>query len=273
MKRQDKLTSLLRFLVRSSHNVHNPIRSHDFDERLRELGVDPSLTDFALTRGYLMLEPSQTNILLNGPHFHWIWVTAKGADYVTAEASHSTVKDRLFLDELDSFARVRQVQPALVTLYLRDGYLDITEDRVQAALEAILDVPFHKNDWGGEGNDLYTANVIADGERRPTAFLLKGNGLKRSRMEIRHCGRNGDQIVRLFQSPADLFVIQFVGNIAEAVIHHAQSELARVRMRCPQAQFLIVDGQDTARLLHAYGKLPAYARIRRKRRNASTGAC
>jgi len=139
--------------------------------------------------------------------------------------------------------------------FLKDGYLDWAEDRVQLALESILSVPNHKKDWGGEGNDLYTYNVIVNGCPRPTAFLLKGNGLRSKVMEIKHCGKNGDQVIRLFQSPADLFVIQFVGNIAESVIQHAHGEIARLKTQGKEAHFLIMDGQNTARVLHAYGKI------------------
>jgi hypothetical protein len=138
---------------------------------------------------------------------------------------------------------------------LKGGYLNVAEDTVQKALEDILTVPLHKKDWGGEVNDLYTANVFVDGLRRPTAFLLKGRGLKAKTMEIADCGTNGDQVVRLFQSPADLFVIQFVGNISEAVIQHAHGEIARLKTQGKEAHFLTLDGQDTARLLTAYGKL------------------
>lgn len=123
------------------------------------------------------------------------------------------------------------------------------------ALEAILSVPFHKKDWGGESNDLYTSNIIVNGSPRPTAFLLKGNGLRSNRMEIKDCGKNGDQIIRLFQSPADLFVIQFVGNIAESVIQHAHGEVARLKTQGREVHFLLMDGQNTARVLHAYGKV------------------
>jgi hypothetical protein len=167
----------------------------------------------------------------------------------------ATTKDRLFIDDIESFSKVRAVAPATVAPLLKHGYLNMAEDVVQKALEEILAVPLHKKDWGGEVNDLYTGNVLVDGVRRPTAFLLKGRGLKAKKMEIRDCGTNGDQIVRLFQSPADLFVIQFVGNIAEAVIQHAHGEIARLKTQGKDAHFLTLDGQDTARLLTAYGKL------------------
>jgi hypothetical protein len=169
------------------------------------------------------------------------------------------IKERLVVEDIDSFMKVRDVNPGMVAAFLKGGYLDVAEDPVQLALEAILDVPFHKKDWGGEGNDLYTANVIVNGRRRPTAFLLKGNGLKNKKkhMEVGDCGKNGDQVIRLFRSPADLFVIQYVGNISEAVIQQAQAEIAQVKGQGKDAHFLIMDGQDTARLLYAYGKLPA----------------
>ncbi len=74
-------------------------------------------------------------------------------------------------------------------------------------------------------------------------------------MTIRDCGRNGDQIVRLFQSPAELFVIHYVGPIAEAVIEDVHGKTVARRAQGANANYLIIDGQDTARLLYAYNKL------------------
>ena len=53
------------------------------------------------------------------------------------------------------------------------------ENEIQIAFEKILTEPFHKKDWGGEYNDLYTSNITINGARRTAAFLLKGNGLKK----------------------------------------------------------------------------------------------
>lgn len=165
------------------------------------------------------------------------------------------IKDRLYVEDIDSFARVRDVNPATVSQYLSNGYLNSSEDQVQLSLEQILDVSFHKKDWGGEVNDLYTANVIINGVRRATAFLLKGPGIGRKQMTIAHCGKNGDQLVRLFTVPADLFVVQYVGPVAEMLIKDVQGKVAELRTQGKEAHFLIMDGQDTARLLYAYGKL------------------
>jgi hypothetical protein len=184
-------------------------------------------------------------------------VSEKGSvvQNVTKIMGGITEKDRIFIDDIESFSKVRDVAPAAVASLLKDGYLDVAEDMVQKALEEILNVPFHKLDCPNEYNDLYTLNILVDGARRQVAFMLKGNGLKKKVMEIRDCGKNGDQVVRLFQSPADLFVIQFVGNIAEAVIQHAHGEMARLRTQGKEAHFVTLDGQDTARLLTAYSKL------------------
>jgi hypothetical protein len=73
------------------------------------------------------------------------------------------------------FQKVRDVNPAMVSKFLKGGCLDRSEDQIQTALEQILGVTVHKKDWGGELNDLYTANVIVRGVRRATAFLLKGS--------------------------------------------------------------------------------------------------
>lgn len=162
---------------------------------------------------------------------------------------------RLYVEDIDSFRKVRDVNPATVMGELKDGYLDWAEDSVQTALERILSVPFHKKDWGGEQNDLYTANVIVNGARKETAFLLKGNGLRNKKMEIKHCGVNGDQILRLCASPAKLFVVQFVGLISEAVVADIDGKIRHARTQGKEAWYCIMDGQDTARVLRAYGEL------------------
>jgi hypothetical protein len=166
------------------------------------------------------------------------------------------LRERLVVEDVDSFVKVRDVNRSMVADYLRRGRVELTEDEVQMAFEAILDVPFHKKDWGGEVNDLYTANLVLNGARRSRAFLLKGNGLKKAEMTIGDCGKNGDQIVRLFQSPAEVFVIQYVGPIAEAVVHDVHGKTVARRTEGANANYLVIDGQDTARLLYAHDMLP-----------------
>ena len=166
------------------------------------------------------------------------------------------IQTRLYVEDIDSFRNVRDVNPAAVSHLLElGGYLDQPEDFIQMALEGILDVSLHKKDWGGEINDLYTANVIVNGARRATAFLLKGRGLRKKVLEIGDCGKNGDQLVRLFNSPAELFVVQYVGEVSENVIKDVEGKVDERRAKGKLAWYCIMNGQDTARVLRAYGKL------------------
>lgn len=164
-----------------------------------------------------------------------------------------TISDiRIYIEMIDSFNKVKDVSITEVQGMLESGYLDINEETIQKGIENILYEPLHKKDWGGEINDLYTTNIVINGTRIATAFLLKGNGLRKKLMEIADCGKNGDQILRLFHSPAQLFVIQFVGNISEAVIKDAENKAELLRRQGKKAWVCVINGQDTARLMKAY---------------------
>ena len=193
---------------------------------------------------------------LIGRFKHLIRGLAKIKQEFRSQYTDLPIQKRLYVEYIDSFQQVRDVNPSEVSRFLNDGFLNWTENQVQLALEQILDVPFHKEDWAGEVNDLYTANVVVNGTRRATGFLLKGPGIgHKKEMTIADCGKNGDQILRLFTSPADLFVVQYVGRIAESVIQDVQGKVTELQGQGKTAHFLIIDGQDTARLLYAYGKL------------------
>jgi len=180
----------------------------------------------------------------------------KGLDSVKQNLNKYTdlpLEKRLYIEDIDSFRNVRDVNPTVVSSQLnQNGYFDKSENDIQLALEKILAESFHKEDWGGEYNDLYTSNIVINGARRTAAFLLKGNGLRKKTLEIANCGKNGDQIVRLFESPAEIFVIQFVGNISEAVIKDVEGKVEQLAVKGKPACFCIINGQDTARLLKAY---------------------
>jgi hypothetical protein len=180
----------------------------------------------------------------------------RGLDEIKDSLSKYTdmpLQKRLYIEDIDSFQKVRDINPALVLDKLgKNGYFDKSEDIVQSAIEKILAEPFHKKDWGGEYNDLYTSNLQINGARRAAAFLLKGNGLKKEVLEIGDCGKNGDQIVRLFETPADIYIIQFVGNISEAVIKDVDGKTDQRIAKGNSTNYCIINGQDTARLLKAY---------------------
>jgi len=174
-------------------------------------------------------------------------------DFVGRKAIQS--QPRLYIDDIGSFACVKLISCEMVDDILKNGYVDLLEDDIQTGIEQIIHEPLHKKDWGGEYNDLYTTNILFRGRRISTAFLLKGKGLKKGILELCDCGKNGDQILRLLESPAQLFVVQFVGNISESVIKDLEGKVNELRSRGKTAWYCIINGQDTARLLRAYNKI------------------
>ena len=91
---------------------------------------------------------------------------------------------------------------------------------------------------------------MIDGQRISTAFLLKGPA-KFHPMTPADLEKNGDQIGRLFDEPADLLVLQHCHEVKTAV--RKQMRAYAQRMNQPR-QFCIIDGYDTLRILQAYRK-------------------
>ena len=102
---------------------------------------------------------------------------------------HVRSTTRLFIDQIDSFSEVRRVEPSDALPLLTMGRIEASEDEIQACLERILGVPLAKKDWGGEENDLYTANLVVDGQRQPTAFMLKAAVSPRASWSLQPAGR------------------------------------------------------------------------------------
>ena len=70
-------------------------------------------------------------------------------------------------------------------------------------------------------------------------------------------GKNGDQIQRLFEGPAEVFFVQYEGEIKENVVELTQ-ELAKAKAKALFGQevfYGIIDKADTYRLRLAYPKV------------------
>jgi len=68
-------------------------------------------------------------------------------------------------------------------------------------------------------------------------------------------GKNGDQIQRLFQTAADIFLLQYWSQIDDSVLEQMQMN-AKLRSYADgkRIYYGIIDGQDSARLIQAYPK-------------------
>lgn len=154
------------------------------------------------------------------------------------------------IDAIDSFAAVRDVSPEQVSAVASP--LALPERTVKAFIASIIGEPYVPKDWGGEGNDLFTDRIVLDGRRTSTAFLLKGSGTA-GRLTIKRLGANGDQLIRMAASSADLLVVQHVGPIDDAVRTNLVDLVRARRADRPRLVGSVWDGVDCARLLLAFG--------------------
>ena len=129
---------------------------------------------------------------------------------------------------------------------------DVPEREVKELFCELLGEESVPKDWGGEEADLFSSNLSVHGRKHSAAFLLKGPA-RFHEMTLADCGKNGDQIYRLFNTPAEVFVVQHCHKISPAVRKTIEAfALSQYARRC---RYTLIDGYDTARILHAHGRL------------------
>ncbi|MCJ8151858.1 hypothetical protein [Shinella sedimenti] len=156
---------------------------------------------------------------------------------------------RVFPNMIDQFAKIREIPlPSKEELRLLET---MPEDDVKQAFADIIGEPYVPKDWGGEKSDLTTTKITLDGKTHPTAFIFKGPSV-RGEMHPANMGKRGDQLVRVFDEPVNLVVVQHWNKIANSVVRIA--EALAYDPRQPR-QYCIIDGSETAHILKAYGRL------------------
>jgi len=116
----------------------------------------------------------------------------------------------------------------------------------------ILGEPGVFKDWGGETSDLYSSHARVKGKRQRIAFAFKGPA-KKGKLVPGMMGKNGDQIQRLFQEDADIYIVQYHGQIDPSVVRQMQAlALARWATTGNQIFYGVIDGTDSERLRLAY---------------------
>ncbi len=151
------------------------------------------------------------------------------------------------IDDIDSFQKVKDVP-----LSPRPRLVPIGENLFQVGLQKILHEEGTFNDWGGETDDLFTNRLILGGKRVEAAFGLKGGGT-RGKLVPGKMGKDGDQIQRLFRAPAQVFFVQYWGQIDESILEQMKLvATARSFFEKKTIYYGIIDGQDTQRIITAY---------------------
>lgn len=152
--------------------------------------------------------------------------------------------------EIDEFRDTKTVKYNDPTLDINRNK-SITEKQIKQYFGEIINEGNADKDWGGEQSDLFTTHLHINGEQFRAAFIFKGPS-KFHKMEVSDLGKNGDQIVRLFDEPVDIFVLQHCHYITPRVIKTMDvfaNQINRQRMYC------IIDGIDTLRIFKAYRKI------------------
>ena len=164
---------------------------------------------------------------------------------ITVQGAKVRIKE-ITVDDIGSFAAVKKVKDAPDQV--------ISENAFKTGIQRIIGEKGKFQDWGGEPNDLFTTRVQLKGKRITTAFAFKGPGTS-GILTPAKLGKNGDQIQRLFLSPADIFIVQYHGQIGQAVYEQMQAFATLNSVReGKQIWYGVIDGGDTRRLLAAYPK-------------------
>jgi len=166
---------------------------------------------------------------------------------VTIHIPRPRIKARyITIDDTDSFHRVARIRTE------PSEYIAMTESRFKNGIAKILGEGGRFKDWGGERNDLYTNRVRISGRRLPAAFAFKGPGT-RGILTPRLMGKNGDQIQRLFKTAANVFFVQYWGQVAESIVEQmAEFAKAKSAVEGSLVFYGVIDGDDSNRLLKAY---------------------
>jgi hypothetical protein len=156
-----------------------------------------------------------------------------------ADANQITVND------IDSFAKVKNLSPG-------QSPAPIEEKKFKQGMQKILGEQGTFQDWGGELDDLFSTRLILYGKRKNVAFGFKGKGTT-GILTPNKMGKRGDQIQRLFRTPADVFLVQYWGQIDESIIEQMRNfATAKSAIEGRSIYYGIIDGQDTIRILEAY---------------------
>jgi hypothetical protein len=159
-----------------------------------------------------------------------------------------SLPERITVDDVDSFAAVKQSQPPGEA---GPRLSDLPEERVKEFLKRVIGEENEFKDWGGEHNDLYTDKVRFRGKRRAAAFALKGKATKGT-LTPGKMGTNGDQLGRLFLSPAQMFFVVYHSKIDESVVQVVHALAVTRALNGARVYYGMIDGGDLAQLVAAY---------------------
>ncbi len=157
--------------------------------------------------------------------------------------------ERIFVDQIDQFKRVRTLSASKLKELSPKR---LPEKIFKYGTASILGNKGKFQDWGGEKNDLYSCHVTIGSKRIATGFAFKGPATSPP-LTPKKLGKNGNQIQKLFESAAEVFLIQFEGRIDESVIEQMQTHaIAKSYATRKKIFFGVMGLEDSHRLRTKY---------------------
>jgi hypothetical protein len=130
----------------------------------------------------------------------------------------------------------------------------VREDLIKNAFAKVFGEGGMFKDWGGEKSDLYTTKSRVRGKRRAMAIAFKGRGTG-GKLVPSKMGKNGDQIGRLFDEPAEVFLIVYCGQIDSSIVSQMHAfAIAKKAFYNQDAYYGIIDDDDLGRIAAVYSE-------------------
>jgi hypothetical protein len=173
-------------------------------------------------------------------------IVVKGTKIMVPFPSSARNARFVTIDDIGSFSKIGT--------QVRKDVKAIREKIIKDAFAKIIGEKGDFKDWGGEKSDLYSTKVQFGGKRVPAAIAFKGRATT-GKLVPGKMGKNGDQINRLFDEPAELFLIVYGGQIDSSIVAQMRAFAMGKAIGGQKVMYGIIDGVDLGRLAAAY---PAY---------------
>jgi len=152
------------------------------------------------------------------------------------------------IQEIDNFSKIKKMKPM-------EYDLEKNEDDIKELFKKIAGEKGRFTDSPVEKNDLLTY-LTMNGKKFLVAFAFKGKSKKTiKKLRPMDMGKNGDQVERLFSSPAEIFFVQFVGQLHELMLSKMEEQsILKSYYTGKKIYYGIIDGNDTSKIFEKYGK-------------------
>lgn len=206
-------------------------------------------------RTFLRMEPFISNAI-NDVH--------KGTEVLesildTLERYYQFEPESLSIDiqHIDSFEKARGVNHRDIDKYVNNGFFDKEEEVIIHAFAEIIGESYVPNHWPGENEDLYTSRILLNGQRVQASFAFNGPGkVPAKETRLSDLGARGNQLLKMMRiTSSKLYVLQSVKYVSQDIIDTFETAIRDRRHNGHHCYYCIIDGQDTATVLYAYGYL------------------